>query len=410
MKKIAFLSLAAAALISASSAFAAVPEIVYVEDNTQGVTFNRFKDNWFITGEGGLNVVLGQTDKVLPFKDRVLSPAFGLQIGKWFSPIMGFRGGATYLGQRGASNTPYAYGLTKDANGYIMTDDNKYYKTHVGQLGVNFDAMLNITNWWCGYKPNRVYNFIAYVGGATYFGFQHKFDANGNDGWDSKHFDTSLALRAGIINSFNVSKQVALSLDLRYTAISANIEPKDYNRITNNVAAFIGVTYLFNKRTWNAPIVPVIPVIEDCDPIKARLAECEGRLQDTQRKLDECLRRPMPKPEVAPEPCVQSLATVYYRIGSANVSNIDRNVLKSVAATMKETGKTYVITGWADNYTGTEAINARLRTKRAEGVKKILVANGVDASKLTVTTNAADRFGGKANVYLDRCVTIEEAK
>lgn len=409
MKKIAFLSIAAAALISASSAFAAVPEIVYVEDNTQGVTFNRFKDNWFITAEGGLNVVFGQTDKVLPWKDRILTPAFGLQVGKWFSPLIGFRGGATYLGQKGAANVPYAYGLTADANGLEMVD-GKYYKTHVGQLGVNFDAMLNFTNWWCGYKPNRVYNFIAYVGGATYFGFQHKIGANGNDGWDGKHYDTTLALRAGIINSFNVSKQVALSLDIRYTANSANLEPKDYNRITNNVSAFIGVTYLFNKRTWNAPIVPVIPVIEDCDPIKARLAECEGRLQDTQRKLDECLRRPMPKAEVVKEPCVESLATVYYRIGSANVSAIDRNVLKSVAATMKETGKTYVITGWADNYTGTEAVNARLRTRRAEGVKKILVANGVDASKLTVTTNAADRFGGKANVYLDRCVTIEETK
>lgn len=411
MKKIAFLSLAAAALISASSAFAAVPEIVYVEDNTQGVTFNRFKDNWFITAEGGLNVVFSQTDKVLPWKDRILSPAFGLQIGKWFSPIMGFRGGMTYLGQRGAANHSTVFGLTYDEHGPIKVDGD-YYKTHIAQLGVNFDAMLNITNWWCGYKPNRVYNFIAYVGGATYFGMQHKHNAQGNDGWDAKwgEFDTSLALRGGIINSFNVSKQVALSLDIRYTAMSANLEPADYNRINSNVAAFIGVTYLFNKRTWNAPIVPVIPVIEDCDPIKARLAECEGRLQDTQRKLDECLRRPMPKAEPAPAPCVQSLATVYYRIGSANVNAIDRNVLKSVAATMKETGKTYVITGWADNYTGTEAVNARLRTKRAEGVKKILVANGVDASKLTVTTNAADRFGGKANVYLDRCVTIEEAK
>lgn len=407
MKKSAILSLACAALMSVNSAFAAVPEIVYVEDPAQGYTFNRFKDNWFLTAEGGVNVVMGKTDKVLPFKDRIASPAFGLQVGKWFSPIMGFRGGVTYLGQRGASNTENAYGLTADANGYQMYDG--YYKTHVGQLGVNFDAMLNVTNWWCGYKPNRVYNFIAYVGGASYFGFQHKIGKEGNDGWNSDRFDTSLALRAGIINSFNVSKQVALSLDIRYTAVSANKEPKEYNRINDNVAALIGVTYLFNNRTWNAPIVPVIPVIEDCDPIKARLAECEGRLQDTQRKLDECLRRPMPKaPEAAP--CIQNLATVYYRIGSANVNATDRNVLKSVANTIKNSGEKYVITGYADNYTGTDAVNARLRTRRAENVKKILVANGVDASKLEVTTNATDRFGGKANVYLDRCVTIAPVK
>lgn len=405
MKKSALLALACAAMVS-TNAIAATPEITYVEDPAQGMTFNRFKDNWFITGEGGINVVFGTTDKVLDFKDRI-APAFGLQVGKWFSPIMGFRGGLTYLGQKGAANNRGAYGLCKDANGYMMHDG--YYKTHIGQLGVNFDAMLNFTNWWCGYKPNRVYNFIAYVGGASYFGFQHKFNKDGNDGWD-KNFDTSLALRGGIINSFNVSRQVALSLDIRYTAMVQNREAREYNRISNNVSAFLGVTYLFNQRTWNAPIVPVIPVIEDCDPIKARLAECEGRLQDTQRKLDECLRRPMPKaPEAAP--CVQSLATVYYPIGSATVSRTDRNVLKSVAATMKaDTSVKYNVCGWADNYTGSEAVNARLRNKRAESVKRILIANGVNADQINVTTNSGDRFGGKDNVYLDRCVTIEPVK
>ena len=149
MKKSAILSLACAALMSAGSAFAAVPEIVYVEDDAQGYTFNRFKDNWFLTAEGGVNVVLGKADKVLPFKDRVASPAFGLQVGKWFSPILGLRGGATYLGERGAAKNADAFGLTYDANGPKMYDG--YYKTHVGQLGINFDAMLNVTNWWCGY-------------------------------------------------------------------------------------------------------------------------------------------------------------------------------------------------------------------------------------------------------------------
>lgn len=409
MKKSAIVALAAA-ILSANAAIAAVPEITYVEDPAQGYTFNRFRDNWFIQAEGGVNVSLGQTDKVAEFKNR-LAPDFGIQAGKWFSPIFGGRFGLNYMGQKGAANQD---AFNRNFFGYegktFVKDGKTYYSSHIGNIGFNLDLMINLTNWWCGYKPNRVYNAIIYGGGAPYFGFQHKFNSNGEvDGWN-KDFDTSLALRAGIINSFNVSKQVALSLDLRYTALSSHKESKNFNGLTNNVAALIGVTYLFNQRTWTAPIVPVIPVIEDCDPIKARLAECESRLQDTQKKLDECLRRPAPKaPEAAP--CIQSLATVYYRIGSATVSSIDRNVLKSVAATMKaDTSKKYVICGWADNYTGTDAINARLRTKRAESVKKILVANGVKADQLEVTTNSADRFGGKENVYLDRCVTIELAK
>lgn len=409
MKKSALLALACAALISADAVAQNANEITYVEDPAQGYTFNRFKDNWFITLDGGANVLFSQSDKVLGFGDRI-APGADLQVGKWFSPILGLRGGITYLGARGASNSLDAFGLCYDKdNGLVnnvVDEGQMYYKTNVTNLGFNLDAMVNVTNWWCGYKPNRVYNFIAYAGGATYFGIGEKSDAS----LDFENFDTSLALRAGIINSFNVSRQVALSLDLRYTAIAANKEKMAYNKTNSNVSAFIGVTYLFNNRNWSAPIVPVIPVIEDCNPIKAKLAECEGRLADTQRKLDECLRRPAPKaPEAAP--CIVPIATVHFNIGSTSVARTDRNVLRSVAAVMKaDTNVKYDVCGWADNYTGSDAVNARIRTNRANNVKNILVANGVNASQLNVTTNPGNRYEGKENIYLDRCVTIQAAK
>ncbi len=405
MKKIMILALACAAMVSNS---AIAQEVTYVEDPAQGYTFNRFKDNWFITAEGGVNYQFSKHDVNREWSDR-FAPAFGLQVGKWFSPIMGFRGGATYLGAKGLATNANAFGLLyKDGAPEIFHSEKHgdYYKTKVGNLGVNFDAMLNVTNWWCGYKPNRVYNFIAYVGGAAYFGFQHEVGSDSK--WD-KHFDTNIALRGGIINSFNVSKQVALSLDIRYTLIGARQEAGyTYGALVNNAAAFLGVTYLFNNRTWTAPVVPVCPPAENCDPIRARLAECEARLADTQRKLDECLRRPMPTAAAAPAPCVAPLATVYFPIGSSTVSKTDANVLKSVAAQMKaDTSVKYDVCGWADNYTGTEAINQRLRQNRANNVKNILVKNGVSADQLDVTTNPGDKFSGKENVYLDRCVTIQ---
>ncbi|MBD5239364.1 MAG: OmpA family protein [Bacteroidales bacterium] len=400
MKKIMTLALACAAMLGSN---AIAQEVTYVEDPAQGYTFNKFKSNWFITAEGGVNMQFSKHDVQREWSDR-FAPAFGLQVGKWFSPIMGFRGGITYMGSKGVAKNATAFGLVYGENGQPeMYKD--YYKTKVGNLGINFDAMLNVTNWWCGYKPNRVYNFIAYVGGAAYAGFEHKVGSDSK--WD-KHFDTNIALRGGIINSFNVSKQVALSLDIRYTCIGARQEAGyNYGALVNNASAFLGVTYLFNQRTWTAPIVPVCPPAENCDPIRARLAEVEARLADTQRKLDECLRRPMPT-AAAPAPCVAPLATVYFPIGSATVSKTDANVLKSVAAQMKaDTSVKYDVCGWADNYTGTEAINNRLRQNRANNVKNILVKNGVNASQLDVTTNPGDKFSGKENVYLDRCVTIQ---
>ena len=403
MKKNLFLALACAAIVS-GSAFA--QEVTYVEDPAQGYTFNRFKDNWFITAEGGANVQFSKHDINRDAADR-FAPAFGLQVGKWFSPIMGFRGGATYLGAKGLATNANAFGIVyKDGEAAkFVGDKREYYKTKVGNLGVNFDAMLNVTNWWCGYKPNRVYNFIAYVGGAAYFGFQHEVGSASK--WD-KHFDTNLALRGGIINSFNVSKQVALSIDIRYTALGARQEAGlPYGSITNNLAGFLGVTYLFNQRTWTAPVVPVCPEPENCDPIRAQLAQTQAQLDATKKQLDECLRRPIPT-AAAPAPCIAPLATVYFPIGSATVSRTDVNVLKSVAAQMKaNTNVKYDVCGWADNYTGTDAINQRLRQNRANNVKNILVRNGVNASQLDVTTNPGNKYEGKDNVYLDRCVTIQ---
>ena len=66
------------------------------------------------------------------------------------------------------------------------------------------------------------------------------------------------------------------------------------------------------------------------------------------------------------------LATVYYTIGVSRLSRENQRVVKAVAAQMnsdKYANTNFVLTGWADNYTGTEAINARLRAKRAEGVR-----------------------------------------
>ena len=36
-----------------------------------------------------------------------------------------------------------------------------FYKQRTQEIGPVFDLMVNLTNWWCGYKPNRVYKICA---------------------------------------------------------------------------------------------------------------------------------------------------------------------------------------------------------------------------------------------------------
>jgi hypothetical protein len=71
--------------------------------------------------------------------------------------------------------------------------------------------------------------------------------------------------------------------------------------------------------------------------------------------------------------------------------------------------KNYVITGWADNYTGNDKINTRLRQNRVDGVKKQLLKLGVPDAQVEATINHSNLVDlGEKYQALGRAVTIEE--
>lgn len=371
-------------------------EVTYVEDPSQGYLLNRFRDNWFITAEGGANVNFGHFTDHRKFGDR-FSPQAAIYAGKWFSPVFGFRGGINYIGIKALSD--YAGAVGVEPTEYRP---DGYYKMHMNLVGLNFDAMLNITNWWCGYKPGRVYNFIAYVGGEGEFNF-----AKNAEGKYKYTEDKLIGLRAGIINQFRISKQMSLGIDLRYSLLDAATESYGENRSWNNLSANLAITYNFPKREWSAPIVPVCPEPENCDPLRARLDAANRRIEELEDQLKACLARPA---ERIVEKVNAPLATVYFPIGVSRLSADNARVIRAVAAEMASNPDSkYIVTGWADNFTGSDAINARLRKNRAAGVEKILLRNGVKADQLTIVVNNTNNLHqdlGKKCASLDRAVTI----
>ncbi len=380
-------------------------ELTYVSDPSQGVLLNRMKDNWFITAEGGASFYLASKSIHRSIGDRFM-PAASIYAGKWFSPVFGARIGVNYLGLKGLATGPEYIGVLQ---GEPLVD-GKYYKTKYAEVGPVFDLMINLTNWWCGYKPGRVYNATLYGGAGAYFTFTKHYKNNGeNDGWKGAHNDI-LNLRLGLINSFNVTKQFAISLDLRFTGMDGlqNTGGAGWNNKYGSIQAYLGFTYNFRKRDWTAPVVPVCPEPENCDALRARLAAADARIADLEAQLKDCLNRPVETVVETKGP----LATVYYPIGVSRLSRENQRVVKAIAYVMTQNpNQKYVVTGWADNYTGTDNINIRLRKNRAEGVQKLLVKNGVAESQLTVTTNNGNLSDlGEKCVALDRAVTIEEAK
>lgn len=372
-------------------------EVTYVEDPSQGYLFNRFRDNWFIQGEGGVTIGFTDEDNHRKLTDR-FSPSAHLYVGKWFSPLLGVRIGASYVSVKGLSNDPNCVGLQP----WNEKIDGEYWKTMQNYFGPSFSVMLNLTNWWCGYRPGRVYNAYLYGGGDFYWTLT-KTKEGDDFKWKNCH-DRVIGLHAGIVNEFNITKNFALGLDIRANAISNHTD--NWGKTFVAGEALLTATYKFNKTDWNAPIVPVCPPAENCDEYRARLQAADARIADLEAQLKACLSRPEPEKTVVKYP----LATIYYPCDVYALTSVDRKVLESVANVMKaDTSKQYVLTGWADNYTGNDQINVRLRHNRVNGVKKQLLRYGVDERQLDATTNNGNRVDlGDKCLTLDRCVTIVE--
>lgn len=399
MIKRTILGLASALMIGTAAYAQGSQEVTYTSDPAQGYLFNRFSGNWFITGEGGVSFFMSDFDNNRKFWDR-FAPAASIYVGKWFSPIIGLRAGGNFVAAKSLSTVDV---WSKPG----AARPNGYYKQRFNEFGLVGDVMLNLTNWWCGYNPSRVYNASVYFGGGAYWTTARDFSGKADGEWKNAHnFNTSL--RAGVINSFRVSDAVQLSLDIRYSTFDAPQERVAIEKQTaGDLQAYIGITYNFNKRTWDAPVVPVCPEVPDCSAIEARLNAANARIADLERQLSDCLNRPVEKVQDCPK---ANLTTIYYPINRSSLSTREVNVLRAVANVMKSSGKKYTLTGWADNYTGTEAINDRLRHARVNGVKRQLVRFGVDESQLDVTVNNGNLTDlGEKAVQLDRAVTIVEA-
>ncbi|WP_297061791.1 OmpA family protein [uncultured Duncaniella sp.] len=403
MKKSILLGFVAALFMGQSAMAQSAQEITYVEDPAQGYLFNSFANNWFVSAEGGINYYLGHDNGKRDFFDR-FSPNAGLWVGKWFSPIIGLRAGLNFTQVKGLSNEGGVgyYGDFRDGN----VEFEKYKRN---EFGLHLQAMLNLTNWWCGYRADRLYNGILYAGVGYNWQTVPKWTPNDRrDGWCHGN-DDNLTASVGLINNFRLNDRFGLYLDLRALLLTDDFKYTEYHKNYVDLQAYVGVTYNFNKSTWSAPIVPVIPEIPNCDEVEARLQAANGRIADLERQLRDCLNRPVQQVVEAEE---GPLCTIYYTIGSSRISRVDNKVLNAVANVMKaDTSKKYTVCGYADNYTGTPAVNDRLRKARANGVERVLLRNGVNASQLDVTTNDANLFGdGKEYVSLDRAVTIKANK
>lgn len=415
MKKITLLAFACAMFMGNFSAKA--QEVTYVEDAAQGYLFNKMQDNWWIEVDGGAGVLMSTWDAKQDFGKR-LGLKGQLAVGKWFSPLLGLRIGGEFNQMMGVTNK---YGLgyrpwNKSLGKYEGTDLRPSKFNNIGAFG---DVMFNATNWICGYKPGRFYNAVVYAGLGMHWVFEHErtgAESRGDDwkyagGEDDGH-SRNLSARFGLLNQFSINKNWAINLDLRFEMLQEHTDGAGHKTWNEYPSALIGVAYKFNKTEWNAPVVPVCPEIKYTDAyvddLRAKLEAANQNIANLKKQLEDCRKQkaaPVEEKEEAP------LATIYFPINVSKLVGVQNKIVGAVSEVMKSEDSNYVLTGWADNYTGNDKINTRLRKARVATVKKSLVAKGVEANRLDAQINDGNltNYGAKC-ASLDRAVTIYRAK
>ena len=325
---------------------------------------------WYIQLQGGAQYTLGE----IGFKD-LISPNVQVAIGRQFSPVFGLRLQANAW----------------ESKAGIDAGTRPSWKWKYVAPGL--DLTFNLSNLFCGFNPNRVFNFSFFFGGGANIGWDNKAaDINNiyqtqyatayKDGLISENVDyiwdgTKVRAfgRAGIAADFRVSDAISLGLEVNANTLSDRYNSKKAGNWDWYFNALAGLKINLGKthttRTIEAPKVPE-KVIE--------------------KVIERVIEKPTPQPVVEPTRAVAEKKEqkfrrdVFFTIGRINISNAEMTKVKEVADYMKANpNSTVEVTGYADRGTGNPTINRRLSQGRAQAVANMLQRNyGIAKNRIKV--------------------------
>lgn len=364
MKKFLML-LAFAGVSAASMAQSEVPVLKH------SVATNSFWSNWFIqanvvgtafysNSENGMNLPSS------PLKSFRNNLGASVAIGKWFTPGLGLR-----------TKVNGIWGRAVICDDKEENSPSKYWQA-------NEQVLFNLSNLLCGYSDTRVWNFIPYVGAGLA---------------RSMTYDRyAIGLQAGILNTWRLSKRVAINLDASFGA-----HENDFDGITwqegheggrtslkwrdRDLNVELGLTFNLGKATWEkTPDVDAIKRLaqNQIDALRAQLDDANAEIDRLNKLIanHKCPEVPAQAPAV--KEFVATPVSVFFNINKANIaSQKDLVNVKGIAKYAKDNNLGVRVDGYADSATGKAAYNQALSEKRAETVAKELVKLGVSRDKIT---------------------------
>ena len=329
---------------------------------------------WYIQLQGGAQYTLGEID----FSD-LISPNVQVALGRQFTPVFGAR---------------LAVNAWQSKAG--IEAGNTTYKWNWKYVAPGIDLTFNLSNLFCGFNPNRIFNFSVFAGAGANIGWDNQINdinaaaaalypytiaaggasENTSYVWDGTK--VRMFGRAGIAADFKVSNAVSLGLELNANTLSDRYNSKkagNWDWYFNALAGLkinLGKTY--STRTFEAPKVPE-KVIE--------------------RVIERVVEKPVPQ-TVEPTRAVAEKKEVvdtkfrrdifYLKAGKTWIDKTEQHKVKEVADYMKEHPNcTVEVTGYADVGTGNPTINRNLSQRRAQAVANMLTRNyGIKKDRIKV--------------------------
>lgn len=358
MKKLLFIFSLAAALAGGSAVSPARAQ--------EGVAENERESHWFVGVQGGVSSTLTNYNLL-----KLLQPMGSVYAGGYYNSVVGGRLHVSGLDSKGVFPEAGYYG-----------EDLKYkFKYYNADL----DLLVNLTNLFS--KKQEHFLNLIFVGGVGLNYSWHNKEANclinryglraqAPEAWNSDQLTHNL--RVGLQLEANLTKNIALNIEANANNMGDRFNSKKSNSDDWRLTAQIGVAYKFGfkKHGSNVPAMPAPApaVVEEKAETPAPVA-------------------PQPKPTAevkpAPKPVMPMILNenIFFDIAKSDIKPSESKKIAQIVEFLKNNpdGKA-TITGHADAGTGNPRINARYAEQRARNVAKAITDAGIDASRLTVSS------------------------
>ena len=314
-----------------------------------------FNPHWFVGAQFGAQETVGE----IKFGD-LISPNAQIYGGYQFTDLWALR--LAISGWQSNGGVEYA---------------DKHFGYKWSYISPAADVMFNLTNAIGGYKPHRLVDVNLLAGIGVNFAF------NNSDAGDARSLlleDTGIDFfrnywennsanvvgRFGGAVDFNISKRVALGIEVNANFLSDRYNSKRSSACDWYINALAGVKIRLGKATKTVPVVVPAPMTR-IDTVYVT-KEKTVTVHDT---------------VTVPEPLRRD---IFFSIASSKIVKAEMSKVEDIVAYLKRWNKAKVyVTGYADKGTGSAKINAEYARKRAEAVANLLSEQyGISKDRIVV--------------------------